>query len=60
MRLFIFSLCMLFLLSACATTGVNTANELQVNSDSYQGAPPGSTLKCQCGSSFSVDDVYFP
>ncbi len=60
MKILLISIFTLLMLSACATTGVNTANESQVTSDSYQGAPPGSTLKCQCGSSFSVDDVYFP
>ena len=60
MRLFIFSLCMMFLLSACATTNVTRTNEQQVAANESQEPPPGSTLKCQCGSSFSVDDVYFP
>ncbi len=60
MRLFIFSLCTMLLLTACATTNATRITEQQVAATESQEPPPGSTLKCQCGSSFSVDDVYFP
>ena len=60
MRILVYSLFMVFLLSACATTGVNTVDESQVVLSEYQGPPPGSTLKCQCGSAFTAEDIYFP
>lgn len=60
MKTIIFSLCVLFLLSACATTGMNRANDSQIVTSDYQGPPPGSTLKCNCAATFTVSDVYFP
>ena len=60
MKVYISSLFILLLLSACATTAVNSSDESQVISSTDQGAPPGSTLKCNCGSSFAVTDLYFP
>lgn len=60
MKIFIFGLFMLLLLSACAKTGANVPGESQELSSAYQGPPPGSTLKCNCAASFEVTDLYFP
>ena len=60
MKVYISSLFILLLLSACATTGVKTPGQTQEVSITDQGAPPGSTLKCNCAASFEVSDVYFP
>lgn len=60
MKIFIIGLFMLSLLSACATTGANTPVESQDVSSDYQGAPPDSTVKCQCAAKFDVADIYFP
>lgn len=51
-----------FLVSGCVLTGAKTAREgergTSDSSDTY--VPKGSKLKCQCGSSFSSEDFYFP
>lgn len=60
MKVYISSLFILLLLSGCATTAVNGNDASQVVSSTDQGAPPGSTLKCNCAATFAAADFYFP